>query len=66
MDKNNKIQVAIISKQYLLRFGIKTLLGAIGIEPDLFEANTFKKIKLHMEELFKWLALYQKLENYFG
>lgn len=46
MEYNNgKIQVVVAAVQFLYRLGIKTVLSVIGIEPELFEANSYNQVK---------------------
>lgn len=46
MEKTDKkIHVAIASKQFIYRLGIKTILSVLGIEPELTETDSAKKIK---------------------
>lgn len=47
MEQNDavKIRVVIAAGQFLYRLGIKTIISAIGVEPDLYETNCFKSTK---------------------
>lgn len=37
----HKIKVCIADKHFIHRLGVKTILSVIGIEPDMFEADSF-------------------------
>lgn len=43
--KAKKIKVAIAARQFLYRSGVKTLISVIGVEPELFETNSFENTK---------------------
>ncbi len=47
MEQNDseKIKVVIAAKQFLYRLGIKTIISVIGVEPILFESNSFKSTR---------------------
>ncbi len=47
MEQNEvvKIKVAIAARQFLYRLGIKTIISVIGVEPELFETNSFEGTK---------------------
>ena len=40
-----KIKVVIAARQFLYRLGIKTIISVIGVEPELFETNSFENTK---------------------
>ena len=44
-QNEKKLHVAIAAKQFLYRFGIKTILSVLGLEPDFFETGDFDKLK---------------------
>ncbi len=44
-NNSDKIQVIIAAKQFFYRMGVKTILSVIGIESELFEVDTYDKIK---------------------
>lgn len=41
----NNITLLIASRQFLCRFGIKTMISVIGIEPEIIEANSYAGIR---------------------
>jgi len=41
IDEENKIKVIIASKQLLYRLGIKTIINVIGVDPKLYETDSF-------------------------
>ncbi|WP_461633722.1 response regulator transcription factor [Labilibaculum euxinus] len=43
--EDKKKQTVIASDQYLVRLGVKTLLNVIGIESDLYEADSFEELE---------------------
>ena len=43
--ETKKIKVIIAAQQFLYRLGIKTIISAIGVEPDLLETNSFRSTK---------------------
>jgi DNA-binding CsgD family transcriptional regulator len=46
VERNDKkLYVAIAAKQFLYRFGIKTILSILGLEPETFETGDFEKLK---------------------
>lgn len=47
--EDKKIQTVIASEQYLVRLGVKTLLNVIGIESDLYEADSFEELERLVE-----------------
>jgi DNA-binding CsgD family transcriptional regulator len=40
-----KTKVAIATRQFLCRLGIKTIISVIGVEPEFFEMNSFDNTK---------------------
>jgi DNA-binding CsgD family transcriptional regulator len=40
-----KIKVVIAAGQFLYRLGVKTIISVIGVEPELYETNSFKSTK---------------------
>jgi len=55
----NKSTLIIASRQFMCRFGIKTMLSVLGIEPDIIELNDFKGIvqKLGRENPVTYLIM---------
>ncbi len=40
----NKVKLAIAARDFLYRLGIKTIISVIGVEPELFEINSYEDI----------------------
>ena len=40
--ETKKIKVAIAAEHFLYRLGVKTIISVIGVEPDIFETNSFE------------------------
>lgn len=51
INEENKIKVVIASKQVLYRLGVKTIINVIGVEPELFETNSFEDTKTRLKEV---------------
>lgn len=43
--ENKKIKVIIAAEKFLYRLGIKSIINVIGVEPELFESNSFSFTK---------------------
>lgn len=43
--ETKKIKVIITAEQFLYRLGIKTIISGIGIEPEIYETNSFESTK---------------------
>ncbi len=43
---NGKIRGIVAARQFLYRFGIKTIIGVIGVDAELIEATSYKEIQL--------------------
>jgi DNA-binding CsgD family transcriptional regulator len=42
---DNKLYIVIAAKQFLYRFGIKTIMSILGLEPEILEAESFDKLR---------------------
>jgi DNA-binding CsgD family transcriptional regulator len=48
-QNEKKLHVIIAAKQFLYRFGIKTILNILGVEPKIFETNNYNKLKRYIK-----------------